>query len=80
GLLVYSTCAISPEENEEVTDSALKELEDIEALDIPLKFPFLKPALAGWEGKAFHRWVARARRIYPSPIMEGFFACFMGKR
>lgn len=85
GDLVYSTCALSPEENEEVIDFALQEHPGkIRIIDIPLKFPFLKPALGSttlpsWNNKKFNPEISKARRIYPSETMEGFFVCWMRK-
>lgn len=71
GHLVYSTCALSLEENEEVIAFALQQFPELTMIDIPLKFPFLKPAFSP---------IIKARRIYPSETMEGFFVCLMKKR
>lgn len=79
GLLVYSTCAMSPEENEEVVDFGLKELPECSAVAIPLKHSFLTRAMPSWNGLHFAPGVTEARRIYPSEKMEGFFVAALRK-
>lgn len=79
GLVAYSTCALSPEENECVIDAALSDHPGTRTEDLTLKFPFLRPPLASWDGVAFSADVRRARRIYPSPMMEGFFVALLRK-
>jgi len=71
GHLVYSTCALSLEENEEVVHFALQQFPELTLIDIPLKFPFLKPAFSP---------IVKARRIYPSETMEGFFVCLLKRK
>lgn len=77
--LVYSTCALSPEENEAVIHDALKNFPELDVETITLKHPFLKPALPSWNGDHFDPRVTKARRIYPSETMEGFFVCALRK-
>jgi 16S rRNA (cytosine1407-C5)-methyltransferase len=77
GLVAYSTCALSPEENECVIDAALSDHPGTFTEEIPLKFPFLRPPLASWDGAAFFSGVRRARRIYPSSLTEGFFVALL---
>ena len=77
GFLLYSTCALSPEENEAVIDWTLNEFPEMQSCPIPLKYPFLNPHLPQWQTTKFHRDVSRARRIYPTPIMEGFFVSLL---
>lgn len=79
GLVAYSTCALSPEENEGVLHAALTENPGAVTEEIPLKFPFLRPALARWGGVEFAAGVRRARRIYPSVATEGFFVALLRK-
>jgi NOL1/NOP2/sun family putative RNA methylase len=81
GTIVYSTCTLEPEENEEVIDWVLKreegaielvasnamEKEAFNISDLPLK-----PGLTSWN-KSLHPQLALTSRITPSPTMEGFF-------
>ncbi len=73
GRLVYSTCALSPEENEEVVSDALSQNSTIQLLPIPFKFPWLKPVFGQWNGYFLHKMMTHCRRIYPSILLEGFF-------
>ena len=76
GLLVYSTCTITPEENEGVLDQVLEKY-DLELEEIHLPGLKSRPALAEFGGKKFHPEVRKAIRIYPFESgTEGFFiAC-----
>lgn len=73
GRLVYSTCSLSPEENEAVVDWALTQFPQLTALDFQLKHSYLKPGLPSWNGQPFKPGVLKSRRVYPSPSMEGFY-------
>ncbi|EKD41861.1 MAG: RNA methylase, NOL1/NOP2/sun family, partial [uncultured bacterium] len=73
GTLVYSTCALSPEENEGVLDFIVTNFPEMNLIEIASKFNFLKPPLTQWGGQAFSPQVSQARRIYPSVNFEGFF-------
>jgi len=75
GVVVYSTCSLEPEENEENVDFAVKKLGlAIEEIDFKAK-----PAVMEWEGKKFSEEVAKAVRIMPDEKNEGFFVCKMRK-
>ncbi|MGC8784781.1 MAG: RsmB/NOP family class I SAM-dependent RNA methyltransferase [Armatimonadota bacterium] len=81
GRLVYCTCTFAPEENEGIIAHALKKFgEAIEVLPVPLEVEGMVPALGEWDGRAFAKAVRHARRILPSPQMEGFFVCLIRKR
>lgn len=67
GILVYSTCTFSYEENEGVIEAFLKENPDFELMDC--KEDFGRPALDG-----------KARRIYPMDGGEGHFAAKLMKK
>ena len=79
GVLVYSTCALSPEENESVIDFALRHDHMSKVLPVKLKADFLRPALRTWEGCEFDKRVVSARRIYPTQYHEGFFVACLRK-
>ena len=70
GELVYSTCSVSPEENECVIDHVIKSLP---VKTVAIKHSWLKPALSSWQNSSFDRQIINSRRIYPSSQSEGFF-------
>jgi NOL1/NOP2/sun family putative RNA methylase len=77
GSLVYSTCAIAPEENEFVIDHALKN-DDIHVTKLNLNRG--SPAFASIFGETLHPSIKEARRLYPHKDgTEGFFICKLQK-
>jgi NOL1/NOP2/sun family putative RNA methylase len=80
GTIVYSTCTLSPDENEAVIDWLLKKeqgaviVEEIELAGVPLE-----PAVKGWKHHIFAEEVAKTRRILPSALMEGFYVARLKK-
>lgn len=80
GVIVYSTCTLSPDENELALAWLLhKEGDAIEVLPFELAGSPLSPALTEWEGKSLPDQIAHARRIYPTAEMEGFFVAKLRK-
>lgn len=79
GLILYSTCSLSPEENECVIDAVLKTRNDINMVSFKDQFrwPFLKTPLTTWNGVTFHPKTIHAARIYPSLKHEGFFVALL---
>jgi 16S rRNA C967 or C1407 C5-methylase (RsmB/RsmF family) len=77
GILVYSTCTLAPEENEEVIDFALGE-DDSLKLE-PIKFPAGKKfktrnGVKAWGDKTYRPEVENCVRVYPQDNdSEGFF-------
>lgn len=80
GIIVYSTCTLSPEENEEIINWILKKEGDSLQLE-DISIPFLKsePGLQRFGHKVFDSQLTKALRIYPSKIMEGFFVAKIRK-
>ncbi|MBM3127528.1 MAG: RsmB/NOP family class I SAM-dependent RNA methyltransferase [Chloroflexi bacterium] len=81
GIIVYSTCTLSPEENERVLDWLLKkepDLVQVEPIDFPLEN--ILPGITSWEGKEFSPQARNAIRILPSELMEGFFVAKLRKQ
>ncbi len=80
GIIVYSTCALSPEENEEVIDYMLKkEKGAIEIEIIQMDNLSLDPGLLSWKHKTFDKSLTDTARVYPDTIMEGFFIAKLRK-
>lgn len=74
GKVVYSTCTLAPEENEENVSFILDKTED-QVITEPVilnSFQFSPPILR-WEGIDYHKGVKNCARIIPSDSMEGFF-------
>lgn len=73
GTIVYSSCTLSPEENEEVIEWVMsKTPEALQVQQIEIPNLMLQPGLTRWKKKAFAHTVNTAR-IVPSKTMEGFF-------
>lgn len=86
GVIVYSTCTLSPEENEEVVQWALEKeagkvvLEQVEILHLGEgSKELITPGVTEWEGKALSPELEKTLRIYPSPTMEGFYVAKLRK-
>lgn len=81
GTVVYSTCSLSPEENEEVVSSVLEKAGGLVTTEnIHLhNFPFEKP-LMEYKGQVYHKDVAKSARIYPSNLMEGFYIAVLKRK
>ncbi|MEE8056899.1 MAG: RsmB/NOP family class I SAM-dependent RNA methyltransferase [Pseudomonadales bacterium] len=80
GVLVYSTCAYSPEENEMVVQHALKKFSGkilIEPAEIHLDN--FRPGLLRWKKKEFDPSMKQAIRVLPNQFMHGFFLCKIRK-
>lgn len=72
GILVYSTCTHSPEENEAIVDFALKNFPvSVEKVHLPLK---CRTGVTEWEGAQYSDEMKKTCRIYPQDNnSEGFF-------
>ena len=74
GTIIYSTCTLSPEENEQVIDWILeKDGKKIMLEDIVVPGLELMNGITSFEGKQYNPEVAKTKRVVPSPTMEGFF-------
>ncbi len=81
GTIVYSTCTLAPEENEEVISWILeKEAGSIELLPIELPGIETMDGVTQWgNGLPYDERVAMCKRILPSSLMEGFFVAKLRK-
>jgi len=79
GIIVYSTCTLSPEENEGVVDWLLKkENGNVIAEIIQSELPLVPPVYS-WRDKVFSEAIKVTRRIIPTPEMEGFYIAKLRK-
>lgn len=77
GVLVYSTCSLEPEENEEIIDYAIKEL-GVRVLDTNLEIGDL--GLTEVFDKQLDKSISKTRRFWPHKTgTEGFFIAKLTK-
>lgn len=81
GIMVYSTCTVTPEENEYIVNYLLQEREGVEILDFHLPGVKLTSGLTEWERLIFKKELVKCKRIEPhlNPGFEGFFIALMRK-
>jgi NOL1/NOP2/sun family putative RNA methylase len=73
GLLVYSTCTLTPQENEEIIQFALNEF-PIEVIPFKLEELKARPGLVEFRGEKFDKSLLHTKRLYPFENQtEGFF-------
>jgi NOL1/NOP2/sun family putative RNA methylase len=81
GLIVYSTCTLEPEENEEVIDWILNKDEgNVTIEEIHLTIPDTMPGLTNWKNKTLNPQIAKSLRVLPSATMEGFYVAALRKK
>ncbi len=78
GILVYSTCSLEPEENEEVIDFALNHY-NLKVEEIDLNIKRAQPVLE-FNNKRYNPEIKKCLRIYPQDNdTEGFFVAKLRK-
>jgi len=82
GVLVYSTCTLAPEENEEVISWAVNNLEGLKVENIELKTNITNSfdGLKDWKDKPLSEECSKCLRIKPNDYMEAFFVCKLTRK
>lgn len=80
GVLVYSTCTFSPEENEGVIDWFVNKFKGkMEVVPVGIPLPNAEEGLLRWKDKKFSASLKLTRRIVPNKGMSGFFIAKLKK-
>lgn len=82
GTLVYSTCTLAPEENEDVVSWTLDNFKDLHMEEITLKENITNATngLVKWKDKQFNTECSKCLRVKPNEYMEAFFVCKLKKQ
>ncbi len=81
GTIVYSTCTLSPEENEEVVDWILEKEQgclEVEKVSIP-SLTDAMPGLTSFGKRNYNPDLVKTLRVSPSETMEGFYVAKLKK-
>jgi len=78
GEMIYSTCTLSPEEDEMIVDYLVENFDiEIEQIKLPLKF---RCGVTDWEGEKLSDEVKKCLRLYPQDNdTDGFFVAKIKK-
>jgi tRNA (cytosine49-C5)-methyltransferase len=78
GEMIYSTCTLAPEENEEVIEFLLENFNaSVQELSLPIKS---RPGITTWQSQNLREEIKKCRRIYPQDNnSEGFFIAKLKK-
>lgn len=80
GTMVYSTCSLEPEENENVVNSLLENFDDAYLEKIKIDGLKTSDVVLDFEGKAFNSEIKKCLRIWPQDNdTEGFFVAKIRK-
>jgi 16S rRNA C967 or C1407 C5-methylase (RsmB/RsmF family) len=71
--LVYSTCTISPEENEDICHMILCNFPEMKIEEINLDYKYVRDWLTKYQNKHFKNEIKKTKRVITSKETEGFF-------
>jgi 16S rRNA (cytosine1407-C5)-methyltransferase len=81
GILVYSTCTFSPEENEMQISRLIERYpEEVHIINAEISQLKKYQTLKSWRGKIFHPEIKKCLRIMPTTEIEGFFIAKVTKK
>ena len=78
GEMIYSTCTLAPEENEEIVNYLLDKYDiELQSISLPLKF---REGVCEWEGTPINAELKKCLRLYPQDNnTDGFFVAKIKK-
>ena len=80
GYIVYSTCSVTVEENEQVVQYALRKRPNVKIVETGIQGGFGTEGFRSFEGKKFDEHMNKTRRWYPhKENVDGFFVCKLKK-
>jgi 16S rRNA C967 or C1407 C5-methylase (RsmB/RsmF family) len=79
GTMVYSTCTISPEENEYPVSQVLRRHDDLDVVPVGFTEPNFRPGLTAWRDYRLDPRMRHAVRVIPNDMYEAFFAAKLVK-
>lgn len=71
--LIYSTCTISPEENEDVVEYLISKYPELSLENIEIKYDYMRNWIESYEWKKYNFDTKKVKRFLPSEITEWFF-------
>lgn len=87
GVMVYSTCTLEPDENENIVTRLLKTYPNAEVLEVPLfnsiEFreyeKYVKRGILSWNSNEYSKEMSKTYRIIPNSNMMGFYIALIKK-
>ncbi|MDD2566281.1 MAG: RsmB/NOP family class I SAM-dependent RNA methyltransferase [Candidatus Gracilibacteria bacterium] len=80
GTLVYSTCTLAPEENEEVVNRIVNKFDNLELESFDTEIENSLPGITEFESKKYNKNLSKTLRILPTELSEGFFIAKIVKK